>query len=646
MKKLLKKLPAPVQFIVITWFAGMTIFSAFRILLYFLNSHEAESIPGSVILQSFIMGLRFDAVINGYFLLLPAVVFFILSFFKKGMEPAAKIISVFIAVVYGIAFLAYATDFRWYEHGSARLTVAVLQWTDTLGWMLKFLFQDVYNYPFLVMLFLLLFFFYKLVFRIKRFSFSGYEHKPSLKTIPVYLILLLLLFTGIRGRLAIKSPIRWGTAFFSPYNFTNQIGLNPVYTFIRSWLDKKASVEQRYNFMTDETAEGIVRQALGINSSTSSGSPVTREIKSTEVPKNYHVVLVLMESLSAKHMKHFGNENNLTPVLDSLYDHAISFADVYSDGNHTFNGIFSSLYGWHSLPMVHHMKDLAHQQPYHGLPGTLREKGYRTIFFTTHDDQFDNMAGFLLPNGIENIVSEKDYERSYVLSTLGVPDHVMLDRVISEMDKLSRESKPVFISMITGSNHEPFVLPEGISFTPRSEALPQKMVEYADWSIGKFMADASTRPWFDSTIFVFTGDHGGLIKSFDRYLAFHHVPFIIYAPKIFQQPEVISSVGGQADIFPTVCGLLNLSYRNNSMGIDLLNSKRKYYPFNFDEEICVVSTENFYSHVHDQDRFYKMSPDKKNMSAAEINSQSDSMKTFLEAVMQTTQRMIEGREMK
>jgi phosphoglycerol transferase MdoB-like AlkP superfamily enzyme len=352
-----------------------------------------------------------------------------------------------------------------------------------------------------------------------------------------------------------------------------------------------------------------------------------------------------MESMSAKNMKHFGNENNLTPVLDSLYDHSISFSNFYSDGNHTFNGIFSSLYGWHSLPMVHHMKDLAHQQPYHGLPGTLREQGYRTIFFTTHDDQFDNMAGFLLPNGIENIISEKDYERSYVLSTLGVSDHIMLTRVVSEMDKVSGKGKPVFISMITGSNHEPFVLPEGISFQPRAGTLAENMVEYADWSIGKFMAEASTHPWFDSTIFIFTGDHGGLIKTFDRYLAFHHVPLIIYAPKIFQHPEIISNVGGQADIFPTVCGLLNLSYRNNSMGVDLLNSRRNYYPFNFDEEICVVSTESLYALVHSQDNNYSITADKKNLEPQSMTSEADSMKIFLEAVMQTTQRMIEQTEM-
>lgn len=646
MKKLLKKLPAPVQFILLTWLTGMVIFSAFRIVLFLLNRDEASSIPASTILEAFLMGLRFDAVINGYFLILPAFIFFILSFFQRGNKTAAKVISVFLSIVYGIAFLAYAADFRWYEHQASRLTVAILQWTNTPGWMLKFLFQDVYNYPFLIVLFLLLFVFYKLVIRIRRFAFSeGYENNPSGKIIPVYLVMLGLMFMGIRGRLAIKSPIRWGTAFFSQYNFTNQLGLNPVYTFIRSWLDQKASVEQRFNFMSDENAEKIVRQQLNINGRDDT-SPVSRETKPRGNPHKYHVVLVLMESMTAKNMMHFGNSEKITPVLDSLYDRSISFSDFYSDGNHTFNGIFSSLYGWHSLPMVHHMKDLSHQQPYCGLPLTLKEQGYSTRFFTTHDDQFDNMSGFLLPNGIEKIISEKDYDRKEVVSTLGVPDHVMFEKVIAEMEALSKNDKPVFISMITGSNHEPFVLPDNIPFKPHAEAMAQQMVEYADWSIGKFMAEAATHPWFDSTIFIFTGDHGGLVKNIDRYLAFHHVPLIIYAPKIFMEPRVISKVGGQADIFPTVCGMLDISCRINSMGVDLQNSSRKYYPFNFDEEICAVSPGSLYTLVHGEDRFYKLNDDGKEITAAQMNSEGDSMKTFLEAVMQTTQRMIEKREMK
>ena len=461
-----------------------------------------------------------------------------------------------------------------------------------------------------------------------------------------FLVLFALMFIGIRGRFAMKSPIRWGTAFFSPYNFANQLGLNPVYTFMRSWLDKNESKAVRYNSLPEADAEEMVRKNLAVENYDSTRSPVARAVVSSGSPRRFNVVLVLMESMTAKNMKRFGNSGNITPVLDALYSHSISFSDFYSDGNHTFNGIYSSLYGYHSLPMVHHMKDITHQQPYSGLPTALREAGYHTTFFTTHDDQFDNMAGFLLPNGFEKIISEKDYPDDAVLSTLGVPDHIMFGKVISEMDRMRLDGKPMFMAMITGSNHEPFVLPEDISLKTHSPELAQRMVEYADWSVGKFISDASSHSWFDSTIFVFTGDHGGLISGCDPYLAFHHIPLIIYAPKIFSHPEEINDVCGQADIYATVCGLLNLSYMNNSMGIDLIHQQRKYFVFNFDEEICCVTKNNFLRMGHDQEHFFEISEDRKNLVATERSMQADSMKKILEATIQVTQRMIEGKRMK
>jgi len=646
MKRLLKKLPPAVQYILLVYGTGMLLFSFFRLLLLFLHLNEAKEIPATILFQALLMGLRFDAVINGYLLLLPALILFLLSFSKKGNLFPVKLISGFVVVIYAVTFLIHVCDMRWYGHGATRLTVSFLQWTDTPGWMLKFTFQDIYNYPFIILMAALIYLFHLAVRKIKTTTFiKNQAFVSTTKNLLSFLLLFAFLFIGMRGRLAVKSPIRWGTAFFSPYNFTNQLGLNPVYTLMRSWLDKKENQDVRYNFMSETEAEKILRESLDAENPDTVISPVARKVNAAGTPHRFNIVVVLMESMSAKNMRHFGNEGNITPVLDSLFDHSIAFPDFYSDGNHTFNGIYSSLYGWHSLPMVHHMKDLAHQQPYAGLPKTLLSNGYTTTFFTTHDDQFDNMAGFLLPNGFEKIISEKDYDRKDVLSTLGVPDHVMFEQVIKEMDEKAKKNQPFFIAMITGSNHEPFVLPENISLKTHAPVMAQRMVEYADWSIGKFLSDAATHTWFDSTVFIFTGDHGGLIDGFDHYLAFHHIPLIIYAPKIFQHPEVINKVGGQADIYATVCGLLNISYTNNSMSVDLINSRRSFYPFNYDEEMCCVSRENFITIGHDHERFFGISPDRKNILETEKTSLADSMKIFLEVAMQVTQRMIEERRM-
>lgn len=56
-----------------------------------------------------------------------------------------------------------------------------------------------------------------------------------------------------------------------------------------------------------------------------------------------NVVLIMMESMSAKFMKHFGQSETLTPFLDSLYTRSISFRNFYSAGIHTNHGLYAHL---------------------------------------------------------------------------------------------------------------------------------------------------------------------------------------------------------------------------------------------------------------------------------------------------------------
>ena len=641
---LFSRLPKPLRFIILVYLCGMLLFSIFRIILVLMHFSEASSAGTGILLQALFMGLRFDAVINGYLLALPLLVFFFFSFSDKYESAPAGMLMVFISVVYPLAIFIHCADLPWFSHSQTRLTAAALAWTDTPGMMLKIIFEDVYNYPFLVLLILLVVLFIRLVRKLKNRAWKSEGSLSRSGTIAFYLFAMLLMFAGIRGRVAIKSPIRWGTAFFSASNFANQLGLNPVYTFMRSWLDKKDSNPVVYHFMDDDKAVSAVREQLGAVHYADSVSPVARPVTAHGAPKGFNVVLILMEGMSAKNMRQFGNENALTPSLDSLFNRSLSFTDFYSDGVHTHNGIFTSLYGYHTLPMMHHMKDLEHSQSYSGLPGLLSRSGYHTMFFTTHDEQFDNMAGFLLPNGFQKIISEKDFPGGQVLSTLGVPDHILFEGAIEEIGKLPHR-KPFFIAMITGSNHGPYVFPENIPLKTKSADLKDQLIEYSDWAIGVFMMNASLQPWFDSTVFVFTGDHGALTSGFDRYLAFHHVPFMIYAPAIFSEPVKYSSVGGQADIFPTVAGLLNLSYTNNSMGVDLLKQKRAYYPFNNDEEMCCVSNEFLFTMQQGHETLYKISEDKKSLSPSPPGAVSDSMKYFTEAVLQVTRKMLSDNKM-
>jgi phosphoglycerol transferase MdoB-like AlkP superfamily enzyme len=167
-------------------------------------------------------------------------------------------------------------------------------------------------------------------------------------------------------------------------------------------------------------------------------------------------------------------------------------------------------------------------------------------------------------------------------------------------NRLAKEDKPFFITYMTVSDHGPYYIPP--YFEPKSENIKDQIVEYADWSLKKFITDASSQPWFDNTIFVFVADHGAPISAtYDISLDYHHSPLLYYAPKLLDTIAAYDDIGGQIDLFPTLMGLLNLPYINNTLGVDLLKTKRPYIYFNGDDKIGVLDHEFLYIFKNDME---------------------------------------------
>ncbi len=193
---------------------------------------------------------------------------------------------------------------------------------------------------------------------------------------------------------------------------------------------------------------------------------------------------------------------------------------------------------------------------FNGIASTLKKLGYSTSYFATHDDQFDNVGGFLKGNDYEKITSKKDYPSEKIVSTLGVPDDYMFEFSIPILNKIHTKNKPFLAAFMTVSDHGPYFVPE--YFIPQQQDVKKQIVEYADWSLKKFIDLSSKQSWFDNTIFVFIADHGAVMNpKYDMPLSYNHVPFIIYAPKLLKEPKVISNYGSQIDVFPTIMSLLN-----------------------------------------------------------------------------------------
>ena len=173
-------------------------------------------------------------------------------------------------------------------------------------------------------------------------------------------------------------------------------------------------------------------------------------------------------------------------------------------------------------------------------------------------------------------------------TTLGVPDDYMFEFSMPVIDGLAEEEKPFFVAFMTASDHGPYYLPD--YYKPRNKDLKDQMVEYADWSLKKFISLSSEKAWFDNTVFVFIADHGSPVNAvYDIPLDYHHTPLVFYAPAIITEPKVFDIIGGQIDVFPSIMGFLNQDYINNTLGINLFKETRPYIFFNHEDKFGVIN---------------------------------------------------------
>lgn len=620
-------LPKQILYLLIVYATVICLFFLFRLLILPLNSEAFSQILNqneglSLILKAFVMGFRFDTVIACY-VLAPAFLALAIAYFLNIKSKIYyKSVHYFILILFSLCFTVSLADIPYFRFFFSRFTVQAFAWMESPAFVFKMILQEPSYLVFLVGLVIVIVFYVFLMKKTYRRFLKPLTHsnkttkQTKLIVAFVFIFFAGVCFLGIRGRLEQKSPIRVGTAYFSNNPLINQMGLNPNFTLIKSIEEKSKLAKKELNLMDKSEAQIFVKQEFERMKADTIGQ---REVV---FGKNTNVVLVIMESMGTCYIGHFGNEN-LTPNLDALIKNSVSYENVYTAGIHTHNGVYSTLFGQPALMDKHSMHYTVIPKMKGGLPEILKENDYNTYYFTTHDDQFDNIGGFLSANGVEKVSSVQDYPSSEVRSTLGVPDHVLFGKVISEMNARTSE-KPFFTTILTGSNHTPYILPENISLKTKSKEMKSKLIEYSDWAIGKFIEEAKKTKWFENTVFVFVADHGAYkgISRFEIALSYHHTPFFFYAPEKLT-PKKIENIGLQIDIPAMIYSYLGIE-NNETLGIAFDIHPRKYAYFSADDKLGVLDQEYFYIwnrngqeylykyKTSDQTNYLKQHPEKAN----------------------------------
>ena len=235
-----------------------------------------------------------------------------------------------------------------------------------------------------------------------------------------------------------------------------------------------------------------------------------------------------------------------------------------------------------------------------GLPTILRDNGYETLFFMTHEAQYDNMNAFFRTNGFAEVYAQEDYPRSARVNHFGVPDDFLFTYALPVLRRKAAAGKPFFATLLTISNHPPYVVPADLKSPHKEKDL--QIVEYADRSIARFMAAAKKEPWYANTIFVFLGDHGKMWgeSRLEVPESMNHIPLLFYGVGI--KPERRTDPCGQIDVAPTLLSMLRLPYVKNNFGIDLTRRRRNAIFYSADKVLMARDSTHLYIYTPEAGR--------------------------------------------
>lgn len=618
--------------------------SAFRLVQFFALSDMMSANSQAPVVPAFLRGVWFDNVIGCYVMIVPLALLLLAATFGYSARWMRRAAVVWLCVFYALVLAVSAANIPYFAYFFKNIDASIFGWFGYVGTTAGMLVGEtsylLYFILFAIALFVMVF---GLLFFLRRAN-KAVDAAPAQKGwgwVPLRLVVTAVLvglcLFGIRGRMG-YNPIKISQAYYCDDPFLNQLGIAPSFNLVTSTLDGMRKENAELQLMPYAEAIDYTRSELGITGVADSTALLRRPVEVDSIQGRRNVVIILMESMSANLLQTFGQQQPLTPTLDSLYRCSLAFTHFYSAGIHTNHGITATLYSFPALMMRNLMKGTVTPRR-SGIATVLDAHGYNNLFFMTHESQYDNMNAFLRTNGYDKIFAQEDYPSGEVVNSFGVPDKFLFDYALSEINKAATGEEPFMATILTISNHPPYIIPDGMKV--RTKEPETQIVEYADKCIGDFLAQARRQPWYDNTLFVILADHGKLVGEMDSELpqSYNHIPLIVFGPGV--TPGVYDGLGAQIDVMPTLLGMMGMNYDYDGFGVDLLKTRRDKVFYTSDTQI--VARDSVACVIHDpqmgKDFCYDVLPDGQLKSVAAATARHDSLRRYAFAMEQTAEWM-------
>tara|TARA_R110001592_G_scaffold90050_1_gene264872 strand:- start:2669 stop:4627 length:1959 start_codon:yes stop_codon:yes gene_type:complete len=355
--------------------------------------------------------------------------------------------------------------------------------------------------------------------------------------------------------------------------YQHELSANGPYQFFAAFRNNQLDYEQFYPLLPlNQVAERMRDEVREPNATFIDSDPLSirRQIDNPGQPRRMNVILVTIESLSAKYLGSEGDTRGLSPELDALRQQSLYFSNLYATGTRTTRGLEAITLSIPPTPGRSIVKRVGHESGFASLGQQFTAQGYDSVFMYGGRGYFDNMNAFFEGNGyrIVDQGSVPDEEVSFT-NAWGMSDEDLYQQALKVADADFARDSNFFLQLMTTSNHRPYTYPEG-RIDIASGSGREGAVKYTDYAIGEFLRAAKQKPWFDNTMFVFVADHtAGSAGKEDLPVSSYQIPLFIYAPGLISQAEV-SKLASQIDLAPTLLGLLNMDYTSTFFGRNVL----------------------------------------------------------------------------
>jgi lipoteichoic acid synthase len=308
-----------------------------------------------------------------------------------------------------------------------------------------------------------------------------------------------------------------------------------------------------------------------------------------------NVVLIVLESVAARWTSLHNPLYATTPTLRVESARSAVADNFYAHIGRSSNSMVAMLLS--AYPKLD-FQDVTETYP--DFPGTslatmFRSRGYRTTFVTPSDMGWAGWRGFLEGHGFEDVLDYRDLACPEMISSWGVEDRCMVDKVVDLI--AGAGTRPFFVTGWTTQTHHPY--------EPSPGVLPLNLLREStpdDWALGRYLnvvheTDRHLARIFEAvrragleqdTLIVVTGDHGqGFGYPHDTYTQGRtvyeedvHVPLMMWYPHMYKAIARVPVVGSHVDLAPTIAELIGLPAAPDWQGRSLFDEghpRRAYF---------------------------------------------------------------------